>query len=376
MKKIIFLLAIAFATTINSNAQFKQQMGPAMNMDNSIGTILMDLSTQNKEYHMKGEKSTTDTFNRFYPNRLFGANIVYIKANYDKNSYETDSYDETTKGQIIASFTPTGTDLMEPLKALKTNLESSTVWQKFFEKDTKNNNLNIIMYVQKAAFELPPNKQFTETQLTELNRGLKLNFEKYEIRMGIETKTVEAQGYSVEFIQIRSWVQIKESIAAKEKADRKKNYENEQKRIMEFEKTEMGKISNGEAKIIKPNKPGINFKDDNNALQYFRARQDSLADNFQSIMKSYKAFSTTEKLANKQKYLKMAKETLLAYETNNKQFENYIQNANFNDPELKDKARPIGAEASKNWWGMRLIDHNLSMIYAFTNIIETFDLKY
>jgi hypothetical protein len=207
MNKVIFLLAIAFTISITTNAQFKQQMGPAMNMDNSIGTILMELSTPNKEVLMNGESDKTDTAKKFYPSRLFGANQVYISRTMDETSLYEDLQDETTVGQIYAVFT-TNDDIKNRIQNFQTNLEKSTVFNMFFKINNNNKDANRIEYVQSKAFTLPNNSMKAE-DLAKYNKGLKENFEQYEIMLSIEKGSTVYMGVLYEYPQVRSWVQLK-----------------------------------------------------------------------------------------------------------------------------------------------------------------------
>jgi hypothetical protein len=374
MKKTIALFTLAFSFTLESIAQFKQSMGNALPMDNSIGTIMMDLSTSNKEYLMKGESLEKDTSAHFYPNRVFGADFVYISATNSLSAIGTefnnylDATDESTKGQIIATFKPTGGDIIESLKILEKNIESSTMWQRYFKK-TKD-----FVYVQKAPFQLPPNNKLSEADFKAYNKGLKDNFDKYEIRIKVEIETKVMQGYSAEFLQVRSWVQIKESIAITKKEKAKADNEKKQAAKIAFEKREMKDIKNTEAAVIKPSNPGLNKTNDEKALMYYKNRQDSLYNKYESILANYKNYNTADKAKNKAKDLKAAKETLLAYKTNHIQFEAYLAMANLTTVTTY-QGKKI-EDDGKSWFKGRLIDYELSMAYGFDQIIKTFDLKY
>ncbi len=363
MKKILVYISIAIFCNLSSYAQnlFTKEMGPSMNIDNSLGTILMDLSTENKEYLMAGEQAKTDTSYHYYPNRLFGANTVYIAATYDNESYNANTYDKTTKGQIVAIFTPTGADLMPELKNLTTNIEASAVWKKFFAPDTKNRDLNKIMYVQKVPFTLPPNAKLTPAQSTEINKGLKQNFDTYEIKFCIETKAVEYYGNVTEYIQIRSWVQIKDNVILAKKAADTKQY---QDRLL-LEKKEMKNIKDIEAGVVKPNTPGLDKDKDEEAVAFFRKRHLVLIENYETILANYKAYSAADKIKNKQKDLKAAKEAYMAVYTNYNQWDKYLEKAIFNKTEYYDGETTLkGMHATMSFTNP-----------IFKQLVDTFDLK-
>ncbi len=209
MKKVLFFLAVIIFLSKLSVAQnmFTKEMGPALNMDNSIGTILMDLSTQNKDVLMNGESDKKDTSKKYYPARLFGADGVYISRTIEQNSLYDYLQDESTLGQIYAVFAPKD-QVTNMLKALQTNMEKSTVFNMFFKINNDNKDANRIEYVQSKPFALP-NNAAKPHELAKYNKGLKENFEEYEIRISIEKGSMVYMGTNYEYPQVRSWVQLK-----------------------------------------------------------------------------------------------------------------------------------------------------------------------
>jgi hypothetical protein len=81
MKKIVFLFALVLFSIqmVSAQSMFSKEPGPAMTMDNSLGSILMDLTTGNKNNLLKGEAAKLDTSKKYYPNRLFGADQVFSR---------------------------------------------------------------------------------------------------------------------------------------------------------------------------------------------------------------------------------------------------------------------------------------------------------
>ncbi len=211
MKKciVVFVGLIGILQVLTAQNLFTKEMGPAMNMDNSLGAILMDLSTQNKDILMNGESAKSDTSKKYYPKRLFGANQVYISRTIEEESLYKNLQDPSTLGQIFAVFYINGMTVDQALTGLKTNIEKSTVYSMFFKLNTDNKDPNRVEYVQNKPFVLPNNGSLSASDLETYNKGLKQNFEEYEIRISVEKGGATYMGQTTFFPQIRSWVQLK-----------------------------------------------------------------------------------------------------------------------------------------------------------------------
>ncbi len=209
MKLKFFFLLVIMSSFYTFKAQnlFTKEAGPAMNMDNSLATILMDLSTSNKDALMLGESAKSDTSKKYYPARLFGANQVYISRTIEQASLYEHLQDPSTLGVIYALFFSSA-NIENSIKVLQTNIEKSTVFNMFFKQNSENKDDDRIEYVQNKPFSLPANNM-NPTDLKKYNKGLKENFEQYEIRMSIEKGSVLSMGVLYEYPQVRSWVQLK-----------------------------------------------------------------------------------------------------------------------------------------------------------------------
>jgi hypothetical protein len=219
MKNLFFLFTILFAMNNTGIAQFKNTTSPALNMDNSIAAILTDLCTQNKDYLLQGEKSSQNESIVFYPNKLFGATNVFITANYNIPYNNNTNFGADFKflnkecdGMLVAMFSPIA-NLSNATKKdnLSINLAKSNLFNMFFTKDEVVSEGKRNVYVQKAAFKLPPNYPIPPAQLDSLNKAMANFFEDKEVRISVNVaeKTEEKYNQKIEFTEVVSWVQVK-----------------------------------------------------------------------------------------------------------------------------------------------------------------------